>query len=130
MLKVGYIGLGLMGKSMARNIMKAGFPLVVFNRSKGSVEELVAEGAIAAESPSDLARQVDIVFTNLPDSPDVLGVVFGENGVADGIREGTIFLAVILELKTEHSVSWWEGMRVLSSEPPQCCRHLGKKSPT
>ena len=71
MLKVGYIGLGLMGKSIARNILKAGFPLVVHNRSRAAVDELVAEGAIAASSPAVVAAQVDIVFTNLPDSPDV-----------------------------------------------------------
>lgn len=92
MLKVGYIGLGLMGKSMARNILKAGFPLVVYNRSKASVEELVAEGATAATSPADLAQQVDIVFTNLPDSPDVFSVVFGDNGVATTIRAGSVFV--------------------------------------
>ena len=66
MLKVGYIGLGLMGKSVARNILKAGFPLVVHNRSNASVGELVREGATAANSPSEVALQVDVVFTNLP----------------------------------------------------------------
>ena len=79
MLKIGYIGLGLMGKSMAGNILKAGFPLVVYNRSQGAVEELVAEGAKAASSPADVAGQVDVVFTNLPDSPDVELVALGEN---------------------------------------------------
>ncbi|MCU0489118.1 MAG: NAD(P)-binding domain-containing protein, partial [Anaerolineales bacterium] len=58
-LSIGYIGLGLMGKSIARNILKAGFPLVVHNRSQAAVEELVAEGAQAAASPAELARQVD-----------------------------------------------------------------------
>jgi hypothetical protein len=69
MLKVGYIGLGLMGKSIARNILKAGFPLVVHNRSRAAVDELVAEGAVAANSPKEVAAQVDVVFTNLPDTP-------------------------------------------------------------
>jgi 2-hydroxy-3-oxopropionate reductase len=81
-----------MGKSVARNILKAGFPLVVFNRSSEKMAELVAEGALAATSPADLARQVDVVFTNLPDSPDVLNVVFGDNGVASTIRPGSIFV--------------------------------------
>jgi 2-hydroxy-3-oxopropionate reductase len=66
MLKVGYIGLGLMGKAIARNILKAGFPLVVHNRSRTAVDELVAEGASAAHSPKEVAAQVDVVFTNLP----------------------------------------------------------------
>ena len=61
MLSVGYIGLGLMGKSMARNILKAGFPLVVHNRSRGAVDELAAAGAIPASSPVEVARQVDVV---------------------------------------------------------------------
>src|SRR4026209_1160509 len=90
MLKVGYIGLGLMGKSIARNILKAGFPLIVHNRSRASVDELVAEGAIAANSPKEVAGQVDVVFTNLPDKPDVEKVVLGENGILAGAHDGLI----------------------------------------
>ena len=87
MLKVGYIGLGLMGKPMARNILKAGFPLVVHNRSRAAVDELVAEGATAAWTPAEVARQVDIVFTNLPDSPDVEQVALGADGIIEGAHE-------------------------------------------
>lgn len=90
--KVGYIGLGLMGKSMARNILKAGYPLVVHNRSRASVDELVAEGAQPASSPSEVASQVDIIFTNLPDSPDVELVALGENGVIEGAHSGLVFV--------------------------------------
>lgn len=92
MLRVGYIGLGLMGKSMARNVLLAGFPLVVHNRSREAVEELVIEGAQAADSPAEVARKTDVVFTNLPDSPDVELVALGENGVIEGAREGLIFV--------------------------------------
>lgn len=91
-LSVGYIGLGIMGKPMARNILKAGFSIVVHNRSRAAVEELVAEGARAAKSPAEVASQVDIVFTNLPDSPDVELVALGENGVIDGVHDGLIFV--------------------------------------
>jgi 2-hydroxy-3-oxopropionate reductase len=91
-MKIGYIGLGLMGKSMARNILKAGFPLVVHNRSRGAVEELAAEGAQAATSPAEVAEQVDAVFTNLPDSPDVEAVAIGPGGVIEAAREGLIFV--------------------------------------
>jgi 2-hydroxy-3-oxopropionate reductase len=92
MLKVGYIGLGLMGKPMARNILRAGYPLVVHNRSRGSVNDLVKEGAVPAENPAQVARQVDVVFTNLPDSLDVEKVALGKNGVIEGAHEGLIFV--------------------------------------
>ncbi len=91
-MKVGYIGLGIMGKSMAHNILKAGYTLVVHNRSRESVKELVGEGAIEAHSPAEVARQVDVVFTNLPDSPDVELVALGENGIIEGAHEGLIFI--------------------------------------
>lgn len=92
MLKVGYIGLGLMGKSIARNILKAGFPLVVHNRSHAAVEELVNEGAQEASSPRDVAGQVEVVFTNLPDTPDVEAVALGENGILSAAKPGLIFV--------------------------------------
>ena len=91
-LKVGYIGLGLMGKPMARNIMKAGFPLVVHNRSQDAVNELVGEGANSAVTPAELASKVDVIFTNLPDSKDVELVVLGENGIIEGVNPGAIFV--------------------------------------
>jgi 2-hydroxy-3-oxopropionate reductase len=91
-LRAGYIGLGIMGKSMARNILKAGFPLVVHNRSRESVTELVAEGAIEAFSPREVAAQVDVVFTNLPDSPDVETVALGADGIIESGRESLIFV--------------------------------------
>jgi 2-hydroxy-3-oxopropionate reductase len=92
MLKVGYIGLGLMGKPIARNILRAGYPLVVHNRSQDSVNELVKEGAVPAENPAQVARQVDVIFTNLPDSPDVEKVALRKNGVIEGAHEGLIFV--------------------------------------
>lgn len=91
-LKVGYIGLGIMGKSMARNIMKAGFEVVVHNRSRQSVNELVGEGAIEAHTPAEVASQVDVLFTNLPDSPDVELVALGKDGIIEGAHEGLILV--------------------------------------
>ena len=90
MLKVGYIGLGLMGKPIAKNILKAGFPLIVHNRSNHAVEELINLGAKSAGSPSEVAACVDVVFTNLPDTPDVELVALGENGIIKGAHEGLI----------------------------------------
>jgi len=81
-----------MGKSIARNILKAGFPLVVHNRSRAAVDELVAEGASAAFSPSEVASQVDVIFTNLPDTPDVEMVALGPGGIIEGAHEGLIFV--------------------------------------
>ncbi len=90
MLKVGYIGLGLMGKPIAKNILKAGFPLIVHNRSRAAVDELVNLGAKSADSPSEIAANVDVVFTNLPDTPDVELVALGENGIINGGHKGLI----------------------------------------
>jgi 2-hydroxy-3-oxopropionate reductase len=91
-LTVGYIGLGLMGKSIARNVLKAGFPIVVHNRSRAAVDELVKEGAKPAFSPAEVASQVNVIFTSLPDSPDVEHVVLGEKGIIEEVRSGMIYV--------------------------------------
>lgn len=92
MAKIGFIGLGIMGKPMAKNLIKAGHDLVVHSRSAGPVDELVAEGAQRADSPSQLASMVDIVITMLPNSPDVEKVVSGPDGLLAGAREGLIIV--------------------------------------
>lgn len=92
MARVGYIGLGIMGASMARNLMKAGHELVVHNRSQGIVDQLVSEGAARANSPKAVAEQVEFVLTNLPDSPDVERVALGEDGIIEGAHDGLIFI--------------------------------------
>ena len=89
---IGFIGLGVMGKPMARNLRAAGIHLVVHSRSPGPVDELVAEGADRASDPSELAASVDVVITMLPDTPDVDLVLFGERGVAGGIRPGSLVI--------------------------------------
>ena len=81
-----------MGKSIARNIMKAGFPIIVNNRSRASMDELVAEGAKPGASPAEIAAQVDVIFTDLPDTPDVEKVVLGDNGIINGAHDGLIFV--------------------------------------
>ncbi|MCY3946546.1 MAG: NAD(P)-binding domain-containing protein [Anaerolineaceae bacterium] len=92
MAKIGYIGLGIMGAAMARNLMKAGHELVVHNRSRAIVDSLVAEGAGGASSPAEVAGQVEFVCTNLPDSPDVEQVVLGADGILEGAEPGTVFI--------------------------------------
>jgi 2-hydroxy-3-oxopropionate reductase len=89
---VGYIGLGIMGKSMARNILKAGYTVVVHNRSRMAVNDLVNEGAQEAFSPAEVAERVDIVFTNLPDTPDVELVALGPDGIIEGAHRGLVFV--------------------------------------
>lgn len=92
MIKVGYIGLGLMGKPIATNILKAGYPLIVHNRSREVVEKMAALGAESASNPAEVARKVDVVFTNLPDSPDVELVALGKDGIIDGAHDGLILV--------------------------------------
>lgn len=92
MAKIGYIGLGIMGAAIARNLMKAGHELIVHNRSRAIVDQLVSEGAKAATSPKEVAQQVDFIFTNLPDSPDVELVALGKDGIIEGAHEGLIFI--------------------------------------
>jgi 2-hydroxy-3-oxopropionate reductase len=89
---IGFIGLGIMGKPMARNLMKAGYSLVVHNRSRGAVDELRKEGAQAARNSGEVAARSEILITMLPDSPDVELVYTGENGVFAGAKPGMLLI--------------------------------------
>jgi 2-hydroxy-3-oxopropionate reductase len=86
---IGFIGLGVMGKPMVRNLLRAAYTLVIYDRNCAPMEELAAEGAGIGLSPSDVASRSDIVILMLPDSPDVEQVVFGPQGVVEGIRPGS-----------------------------------------
>jgi len=92
--KIGLVGLGIMGKPMARNLVKAGYELVVHNRSRGAVDELVTESKkiTSANTPGEVASQVDIVITMLPDSPDVDAVVFGDDGLLEEMGSGDLLI--------------------------------------
>jgi 2-hydroxy-3-oxopropionate reductase len=89
---VGFIGLGVMGKPMAGHLLKAGYPLVVHNRSRGAVDELTAAGAKAAATPAEVARAATVVITMLPDTPDVERVLTGPDGVLSAIQKGTVVI--------------------------------------
>ncbi len=91
-MKIGFIGLGIMGKPMCKNLLKAGYELVVCDVFQAAVDEIVAAGAKAAATPKEIAAQVDIVITMLPNSPQVKQVVLGVNGVIEGARAGTIVI--------------------------------------
>jgi len=90
--KIGFIGLGIMGKPMVRNLIKSGYAPIVFNRSQAAIDELSAEGAIAAASIKETVEKSDVVITMLPDTPDVEAVVSGENGILTVASEGLLFI--------------------------------------
>jgi 2-hydroxy-3-oxopropionate reductase len=89
-VRVGFIGLGIMGRPMARNILRAGFPLVVQSRSPGPVEELAAAGARAAGDPAELAALSDVAIVMVPDTADVEAVLDGPRGLLSGVQAGLI----------------------------------------
>jgi 2-hydroxy-3-oxopropionate reductase len=89
---VGFIGLGLMGKPMALNLVKAGFELVVHSRSRGPVDALASAGARVATGPAEVARQATVVITMLPDTPDVELVLAGPHGVFEGVTKGAVIV--------------------------------------
>ena len=89
---IGFIGLGIMGRPMAKNLLKAGYPLVVHSRSRGPVDDVVKAGARAASSPKEVASQCDVLITMLPNSPDVEQVALGKDGIIEGAKSGLIFV--------------------------------------
>jgi|SRR5690242_6761846 2-hydroxy-3-oxopropionate reductase len=89
---IGFIGLGIMGKPMARNLLKAGHSLIVHNRSRGAVDELAKEGAAPATNSAEVGARSEVIITMLPDSPDVELVYAGEQGVFSGIKAGTLLI--------------------------------------
>lgn len=91
-MKIGFIGLGIMGKPMSKNLIKAGYELVVSNRSQASVKELAALGATAAANPAEVAKQCSVIITMLPNSPQVRDVCLGENGIIETASEGTVVI--------------------------------------
>ncbi len=91
-MKIGFIGLGVMGKSMALNILKAGYELTIYDVVKENVEELVNKGAKAGITPADVAVKSDVIMTSLPNASIVEQVFLGENGILEGAKEGTIYV--------------------------------------
>ncbi len=97
---IGFIGLGLMGKPMARNLKVAGAEMVIHNRSQGVIGELSAEGMTAAKTPADVAGQADTVILSLPDTPAVEKVLWGPDGLISGIRPGDGHGGLIIDMGT------------------------------
>jgi 3-hydroxyisobutyrate dehydrogenase len=90
--KVGFIGLGIMGAPMARNLLKAGFTVVVYNRTAAKAEALAKEGAGRASSPKEVAQECPVVITIVSDTPDVEEVILGKNGVIEGVSAGSVVI--------------------------------------
>src|SRR6266852_7321083 len=130
--RIGFIGLGLMGKPMARHLLSAGFPLTVFNRSQPAIDELEREGAQAASSPRAVAEQSDIVITMLPDGPDVEAVVEGPGGLLAGAREGMLLIdmSTISPITTRYLASVLEPHGVRALDAPVSGGEEGAKSAT
>ena len=101
--QVGFIGLGIMGQGMARNLLKAGFGLTVWNRTASRADALVSEGATRSGSPADLAAQCDVIVICVSDTPDVEAVLFDEAGVFHGVRSGSLIVdcSTISPIKTQ-----------------------------
>ena len=91
-MKIGFIGLGIMGKPMSKNLVKAGYDLVVNDLNTAAVQELVDMGAASAGSAKEIAQQCDVIITMLPNSPHVKTVVLGKNGVMEGISAGKVVI--------------------------------------
>jgi len=92
MQKLGFIGLGIMGKPMAKNLLKAGYELVVYDINEAAVKELVESGAEAGASSKDVAEKSEVIITMLPNSPEVREVVLGKDGIIEGAKPGTIVI--------------------------------------
>ena len=92
MEKIGFIGVGIMGKPMTLNLLKAGYPVLVYDIDQHALAEVVKQGAVRADSPQDVAAKSDVVITMLPDSPEVEAVVLGKDGVIEGVRPGKLFI--------------------------------------
>lgn len=91
-MKVGFIGLGIMGKPMSKNLIKAGHELVVFDHNKAAVDELVEFGAKGVNSGAQMAKECDTIITMVPNSPHVRAACLGENGIAEAAKAGTVII--------------------------------------
>ena len=92
MKKIGFVGLGIMGKPMSKNLLKAGYQLVVYDINESAVTEVVNAGAEKGNSPKDVASKCEVIITMLPNSPHVKEVILGENGVLDGAKQGALVI--------------------------------------
>jgi len=129
---IGFIGLGIMGKPMSLNLIKAGFQLLVYNRTRAKCEDLREAGAEVADNPAELASRSDIIITIVTDTPDVESVLFGPNGVAEGLSPGktVIDMSTISPEKTVEFATRLSEMEVDMLDAPVSGGERGAKEGT
>ena len=131
MERIGFIGLGIMGRPMALHLLKAGYPLSVLEKNKAS-KELVAAGAQSFATPSAVAQNSDVVITMLPDSPDVVSIVSGQDGVLEGIRQGALFIdmSTIAPATAKNIYGWMQKKGAEALDAPVSGGQSGAESAT
>ncbi|MBI2857504.1 MAG: 2-hydroxy-3-oxopropionate reductase [Chloroflexi bacterium] len=132
MADLGFIGLGVMGKPMAGHLLSAGHRLHAFNRSPAPLSELAGRGAISCSSPREVAAKSDIVFLMLPDTPDVEKVLFGSDGVAEGLRAGSIVvdMSTISPIATREAAKKLRGLGAEMLDAPVSGGQSGAQNAT
>jgi len=131
MEKIGFIGLGIMGRPMALHLLKAGYTLSVLEKNKAS-KELVAAGAQSFATPAAIAQNSDVVITMLPDSPEVVTIVSGQDGLLEGIRQGTLFIdmSTIAPATSKNIYEWMQQKGVEALDAPVSGGQSGAESAT
>jgi len=132
MAKLGFIGLGIMGKPMAGHLLAAGHTVHVYDVVPESVKELAAKGAVACNSGKEVAQKSDIIFTMVPDTPDVEAVIFGKDGVAEGVRSGSIVvdMSSVSPLATKEFAKKLAAMGVKMLDAPVSGGQVGAQNAT
>ena len=132
MKRIGFIGLGLMGSGMTMNILKAGFPLIVWNRTVAKTESLAKAGAKVAKSPKDVAEKSDIIISIVTDSKDVEEVLFGDNGVIHGIKPGMIVIdmSTISPIRTREMAAKFKEKGIKMLDAPVSGGDIGARNGT
>jgi 2-hydroxy-3-oxopropionate reductase len=129
MEKIGFIGLGIMGRPMALHLLKAGYTLSVLEKNKAS-KELVAAGAQSFATPAAIAQNSDVVITMLPDSPEVITIVSGQDGLLEGIRQGALFIdmSTIAPATAKSIYEWMQKKGVEALDAPVSGGQSGAES--
>jgi 3-hydroxyisobutyrate dehydrogenase len=130
--RIGFIGLGLMGSGMTMNILKAGFPLTVWNRTASKTEPLAKAGANVAKTPKEVAEKSDIIISIVTDSKDVEEVLLGANGVIHGVKPGTIVIdmSTISPARTREMAAKFKEKGIMMLDAPVSGGDIGARNGT